>query len=153
MDTVIRAGFSYVFLWACFRVLGKRELNKMTPFELVTVFLIPQAFSRAMPRQDYSMTNAVVGAATLLSLVVLTSAISHRSRRLARVLEATPTVLVRDGVIIESHLNRERISPNDIFSAMHKEGIERLDRVKWAILESDGAIAIVPAHASTAEVT
>ena len=72
-------------------------------------------------------------------------------------LEATPPVLVlvlvRDGVIIESHLNRERISPNDIFSAMHKEGIERLERVKWAILESDGAIAIIPAHASTAEVT
>lgn len=150
MDSVIRVAFIYAFLWACFRVLGKRELSKMTPFEFVTLLLIPQAFSRALPRDDYSMTNAVVASATLLSLVVLTSAASHRSRRAARVLAASPTVLVRDGAFLDTHLNRERISPDQIFTAMHKVGIDRLASVRWAILEPDGQIAIIP-NASDAQ--
>lgn len=106
MDNVLRVAFIYGFLWAFFRVLGKRELARMTPFEFVTLLLIPQAFSRA--------------------------------------LAASPTVLVREGCLIDAHLNRERISPNQIFTAMHKVGIDRLASVRWAILEPDGQIAIIP---------
>jgi uncharacterized membrane protein YcaP (DUF421 family) len=90
------------------------------------------------------MTNAVIGATTLVTLVFLTSAGSYRFRWLSRVVQARPTVLVRRGVLIEQHLNRERIAPEDIFSAMHKVGLEQLDQVEWAILEGDGKIALIP---------
>jgi hypothetical protein len=125
-------------------VLGKRDLTQMSPFELVTLLFIPQLFSRALPRQDYSMTNAVIGATTLFGLVFLTSVASHRSRRFAHFMEAKPTVLVRRGTSIEEHLDRERIAPEDIFSAMHRVGLEQLEQVEWAILEGDGKISIVP---------
>ncbi|HEY2377341.1 MAG TPA: YetF domain-containing protein [Gemmatimonadaceae bacterium] len=144
METVLRVAFVYLLVWACFRVLGKRELTQMSPFELVTLLFIPQLFSRALTRQDYSMTNAVIGATTLVTLVFLTSAGSYRFRWLSRVVQARPTVLVRRGVLIEQHLNRERIAPEDIFSAMHKVGLEQLDQVEWAILEGDGKIALIP---------
>ena len=85
METVLRVVFVYVLVWGCFRVLGKRELTQMSPFELVTLLFIPQLFSRALTRQDYSMTNAVIGATTLFLLVILTSAASYHSRRFARV--------------------------------------------------------------------
>jgi uncharacterized membrane protein YcaP (DUF421 family) len=144
METVFRVVFVFVFVWACFRILGKRELTQMSPFELVTLLFIPQLFSRALTRQDYSMTNAVIGASTLFLLVFVTSAASYRSRWVARIVQATPRVLVRRGELVEAHLNRERIPPTDIFSAMHKVGLERLDQVEWAILESDGRIALIP---------
>ena len=116
----------------------------MSPFELVTLLLIPQLFSRALTRQDYSMTNAVIGATTLVTLVFLTSAASYRFRRVSRVMQAKPTVLVHHGSLMEEHLNRERIAPEDIVSAMHKVGLERLGQVEWAILEGDGKIAFIP---------
>ena len=144
METVFRVIFVYVVVWACFRVLGKRELTQMSPFELVTLLFIPQLFSRALTRQDYSMTNAVIGATTLFTLVFVTSAASYRFRGIARVVQARPTVLVSRGALVEAQLNRERIAPEDIFSAMHKVGLERLDQVEWAILEGDGKIALIP---------
>ncbi len=151
METVLRVIFVYVLVWACFRVLGKRELTQMSPFELVTLLFIPQLFSRALTRQDYSMTNAVIGATTLFTLVFLTSAASYRSQRFARVVQARPRVLVQHGVLVEESLNRERIAPEDVFSAMHKVGLERLDHVEWAILESDGKIALIPSPSGVHE--
>src|SRR5437868_15498700 len=98
METVVRVVFVYVFVWACFRVLGKRELSRMSPFELVTLLLIPQLFSRAITRQDFSMTNAITGASTLFILAVLTSAASYRSQRFAPVLQAAPALLAQHGL-------------------------------------------------------
>src|SRR6476469_123545 len=109
MQMVFSVVFVYVFVWACFRILGKRELTQMSPFELVTLLFIPQLFSRALTRQDYSMTNAVIAASTLFLLVFLTSAASYRSSRFARVLQAKPTILVRRGQLLDDQLDRERI--------------------------------------------
>src|SRR5690242_8674639 len=129
METVFRVLFVYALVWACFRVIGKRELTQMSPFELVTLLFIPQLFSRALTRQDYSMTNAVIGATTLFSLVFLTSAASYRFRGISRILQARPAILVSHGTLVEPQLNRERIAPEDIFAAMHKVGLQRLDQV------------------------
>jgi uncharacterized membrane protein YcaP (DUF421 family) len=145
METVIRVIFVYVFVWACFRVLGKRELSQMAPFELVMLLFIPQFFSRALTRQDYSMTNAVVAAATLFSLVMLTSMLSYRFGGFRHFVEARPRVLVKRGQIISAAVDEQRIAPDEIFSAMHKAGIERLEQVQWAILEADGKIAVIRA--------
>jgi uncharacterized membrane protein YcaP (DUF421 family) len=144
METVVRAFVVYVLIWACFRIVGKRELTQMTPFELVMLLLIPQLLSRALTRQDYSMTNAVIGVTTLFSLLFITSLLSHRFGRFRAMVEAKPRVLLHDGEFIEDHMNHERIDPEDVFSAMHKVGLARMEEVDWAILESDGKIAIVP---------
>jgi uncharacterized membrane protein YcaP (DUF421 family) len=145
VETVLRVVFVYVFIWACFRTLGKRELSQMAPFEFVMLLLIPQFFSRALTRQDYSMTNSIVAASTLFSLVLLTSIASFRFAGFRHFIASKPTVLVRQGELLPTNLGRERIAPAEIFSAMHKAGIERIEDVAWAILESDGKIAIIRA--------
>lgn len=144
METVLRMAFIYVFLMIALRAMGKRELNKLSAFELVMLLLIPELFSQAALREDFSMTNATIATATLLTLVLLTSVISHLSRRAHRVINGTPTVLVRAGRYIEENMNRERIGPEELLAEMHKAGYERLDQIKWAILEDDGKIALVP---------
>jgi uncharacterized membrane protein YcaP (DUF421 family) len=147
METVFRVAFVYVFVWTCLRVLGKRALSEMSPFEFVTIMMFPQLFSRALTRQDYSLTNGVIGAATLFTLVFATAVISYRSRRIGRMMEAGPTVLVQDGKLVTAHLDLERIAPEEIFSTMHRVGLERLAQVKWAILEADGKISVIPVAA------
>ena len=144
MQTVLRVLFAYLLLLIGFRLLGKRELRKMSAFELVTLLFIPQLFSRALTRQDYSFTNAVIGAATLLLLVWITSAVSYRFKGAARLIQGEPTVLIADGTLLPDAMDRERITAAELFSEMHRAGLTGLTDVKWAILETNGTIAIVP---------
>ena len=143
METVVRVAIVYVFVWACFRVMGKRELSQLSPFEIVTLLFIPQLFSRALTRQDYSMTNGIIGASTLFLLLYLTSAARYRSARVAAVVQGTPRVLIHRGAAVHAHLDRERIALDDILSTMRKAGMQRFEDVEWAILEPDGKISIV----------
>lgn len=148
MQTVIRVILMYFLVWGAFRILGKRELSRMSPLELVLILFIPQLFSRALTRQDYSFTNALIGASALLSLVFLSSAMSYRFRGVEYVMEPKPTVLVEHGRFVDRALHEERISRRDVFDAMQKAGIVTLDDVRWAVLQSDGSIAVVPVDRS-----
>jgi len=146
VQTVIRVVLMYFMVWGAFRIMGKRELSRMSPLELVLLLFIPQLFSRALTRQDYSFTNALIGASTLLSLVFLSSALSYRFRGVAYVMVPKPTVLIENGRFIDQALHEERITRRDVFDAMQKSGIVDLDEVRWAVLQSDGSIAVVPAE-------
>jgi uncharacterized membrane protein YcaP (DUF421 family) len=144
MQTVVRVVLAYFLLLVAFRVLGKRELRKMSTFELVTLLFIPQLFSRALTRQDYSFTNAVIGASTLLTLVWLSSAVSYRFKGAARLLEGEPTVLIAHGALLPDAMDRERITARELFSEMHRVGLVEPAQVQWAILETSGTITIIP---------
>src|SRR5688500_16432324 len=144
METVIRIAFIYVFLMLALRAMGKRELSKMSAFELVMLLLIPELFSQAAVGEDTSMIDAVIATAALLTLVLLTSIGSHLSSRAHHLINGTPTVLVRSGRDIEEAMTRERIAPDELLAEMHKAGYERLEHIRWAILEDDGKISLIP---------
>jgi uncharacterized membrane protein YcaP (DUF421 family) len=146
MDSVLRIAFIYFFLMIALRVMGKRELSEMSAFELVTLLLIPEIFSAALARDDYSMTHATIGAATLFTLVFITSLATFRWKRVEEIVEGKPTVLVHNGRLIERNLKRERVTPEEVLTEVHKAGIADVEQVRWAILETDGKIAIIPAE-------
>ena len=143
-ETVLRVAFIYFFLMVALRIMGKRELSEMSPFDLVTLLLVPEIFSSALAHDENTMTHATVSVAALLTLVFLTSLVTFRFPRVERIVEGTPTVLAHNGRLIERNLRRERVTAEEVFSEMHKSGLERLEQVRWAILEVDGKIAIVP---------
>jgi len=144
METVIRVLIIYLFLMVGLRLLGKREFGQMSPLELLTLLIIPEMVSQALVREDFSLTNALVGVSTLFGLTFLTSMLIHRSKRAEELISSAPTVLVHHGKLIADHMNKERVSPDELFNELHKAGFEKLEQVKWAVLESDGQIAIVP---------
>lgn len=143
METVLRIAVVYLFLLLGLRVLGKRELGQLSPFELVTLLLIPEIMSQALVREDFSLTNALVGVSTLFCIVFLNSVLSYRVKAVRSVMEGKPAVLVRNGELILQHMHHERVSADEVFSEMHKSGLEKLSQVKWAILEADGKISII----------
>lgn len=149
METVLRVVFVYAFLLVSLRIIGKRELGQLSPFELITLMLIPELFAQALLREDFSMTNAIVAASTLLVLVWVTSLATYRSQRVARLIDGEPSVLVVNGKFVSKHLDQERVSAEELFSEMHKAGLERLDQVKWAILEPGGAITLIATDEGT----
>jgi len=133
----------YIFLMVAFRLIGKRELSTLSPFELVTVILIPEIASDALMGTG-SVTEALTGISTLFLLVLLFSTITHRFAAVARLVEAPPTVLVAHGRMRDEALNQERIDPETLYGELHKRGFEDISQIRWAILESDGEIAFIP---------
>ena len=144
METVLRVAAIYLFVFVGLRVMGKREFGQLSAIELVTLLMIPEIVSQALTGNDDSITNAFVGVSTLLVLVFATSMLAHRFKKVEVAIGGVPSVLVHNGKLFERTLNTERVSPDEIFAEMHKAGLQTLDEVEWAILESDGKIAIVP---------
>lgn len=149
-EIVLRVGLVYVFLMVVFRLLGKRELGSLSPFELVTLMLIPETVSAGINGEG-SITNGLVGAATLFLLVIVTSLLAHRFTKFGKAVEPSPAVLVENGRLCAGALDAERIRPEELFSEMHKQGYARLSQIAFAILESGGDIAFVPMKRATAE--
>lgn len=148
METVLRIAAIYLFVLVALRVLGKREFGQLSPLELVSLLMIPEIVSQALTGDDYSLTNAFVGVSTLFVLVFATSLLMHRFKKAEVAVAGEPTVLVHRGQLFERALNLTRVTPDEVFGEMHKSGLQSLDQVDWAILETDGSIAIVPVSES-----
>jgi len=133
----------FAVLMLAFRVLGKRELGRLSPFELVTLMLIPEVLSNTLQGEG-SLVSGLTGLSTLLLLVVVSSALAHRFRIFERAFEPEPSILVAHGRILEKALNVERILPDELLSEMRKQGLARLEDVEWAVLESSGNITFIP---------
>lgn len=149
-DTIWRVAFVYAFLMVAFRLTGKREVGQMSPLELVTLMMIPEIFSSAVNKSSGSLSLATVGVATLFLAVFLTGLLKFRARKAEDVLEGTPAVLVQDGRYVAENMRRERITPEEIHAEMRIAGVEDLEDVRWAVLETEGKISIISKDASRA---
>jgi uncharacterized membrane protein YcaP (DUF421 family) len=143
VETVLRVGFVYAFILVLLRIMGKRELSQLSPLELVMLILIPELVAQALVREDFSMTNAVIAVTTLISLVFVTSMLVYRFRWFGALVEGKPSLLVEAGKPVPETMDRERIPADEIAAEMRRAGIERLEDVKWAILEPGGRISFI----------
>lgn len=144
METVFRVAIIYVFVTFFLRIIGKRELKEISAYELVMIMLIPEIASQALAHEDFSVTNALIGISTLLSLVFLNSVVGYRFKNWRRLTEGEPVVLFCRGKFIDGVLHRERVSPDEIMSEMRAAGIESFEGLKWVFLEPDGKITCIP---------
>ena len=145
MESVIRVAIVYLFVLFALRLLGKREFGDLSPHEFVMLMLIPDIVAQGIVKEDFSLTNGLVA----VLLVALTSLLIHVSRPAELAVTPRPTVLLFDGNLYTSNLNKERVSADEVLQVARESGLETLDQVKWAILQSDGKIAIVPKEAAS----
>lgn len=151
MDTVIRALCVYIVLLIIFRIAGKRSLAQITTFDLVLTLIISEAIQQAMVDNDNSMTNAFILVLTLVATDIGLSLAKQRWSRFDRIVEGTPVILVEEGRLHEDRMRAERVSPDDILGAAREfRGLERLDQIKYAVVEQNGTITVIPRGASSA---
>lgn len=143
MDIVIRAAIVFVFLYLLMRMLGRRELTSMEPFDLILLVVIGDLVQQGVTQSDYSVTGALLAVSTIALLTVLVSWSSFRFRRLRPILAGEPIVLVEDGEVIEANLRRQRLTVGEIEAEARLEQIKSLEEVRWAILETNGQISFV----------
>lgn len=147
MDAVLRALAIYVILMLIFRISGKRSLAQITTFDFVLLLVIGEATQQALLGGDYSITNAALVITTLVSIDIGLSLLQQRVPRLGPWMESAPLVLVNEGRVIKRRLAKARISESEILeAAREKQGLERMDQVKYAVLERTGSISIIPAE-------
>ncbi len=145
MDTVIRACFVYLLLLVIFRIAGKRSLAQITTFDLILTLIISEAIQQALIDTDNSLTNAAVVVVTLVGLDVLLAWAGRRFGWFGNLVGGTPLLVVQEGKLLTDHMRRERVEATDILHAAREHhGIERLDQIKYAIVERSGGITIVP---------
>jgi uncharacterized membrane protein YcaP (DUF421 family) len=143
MDIVLRAIVLYIFIVFVMRVIGRRELSSMSPFDLILLIILGDAVQQGLTQDDYSVTGAIIAVATIATLQVLTSYLSFRSERARKVLEGEPIVVVGHGEIVKDNLNRERMTEDEVAEEMRAQQIGSLDEVEWAILESNGSLSFI----------
>src|ERR687885_2794594 len=143
MDIVLRAIVLYAFIVFVMRVIGRRELSSMTPFDLVLLIILGDAIQQGLTQDDYSVTGAVIAVGTMATMQVFTSYLSFRWRLARRVLEGEPIVVVDRGKLVEHNLKRERMTADEVAEEMRQQQIASPDQVEWGILEANGSISFI----------
>ncbi len=149
-EKILRSVVIYLFMLLAFRFTGKRQVGQLTPFDLVVLLIISNVVQNAVIGNDNSLTGGIIGAVTILALNYFVVEITFRSKRARRMLEATPTLLIHNGKVLEQNLARERITRDDLFAALRRNGLVAPDEVRFAVLEENGGISVVP-HATPGE--
>ena len=148
MDIVLRAIVLYAFIVLVMRIIGRRELSSMSPFDLILLIILGDAIQQGLTQDDYSVTGAIIAVSTIATLQVFTSYMSFRSQKARIVLEGQPIVLVDRGKLIDENLKRERMTPDEVAEEMRSQQIGSLDEVEWAILESNGSVSFIKKSSS-----
>ncbi len=144
MNAVIRGAAVYLFLLVLFRISGQRALAQVTTFDFILLLIISEACQQALIGDDNSMTHGALVVTTLVGMNIGLSLIKQRFKRVATILEDTPLVLVEEGKLLRERMNKVRVDEDDILEAARdRQGLERLDQIKYAVLERNGEITII----------
>ena len=145
MDAVFRAAVIYVFLLIIFRIAGERTMASMTTFDFVLLLIIAEATQQGLIGDDFSITKTMLVIATLVGIDIGFSLLKDRSRLFHKMIEGVPLVIVEDGRMLDDRMRWARIDAEDVLqAARERQGLERLEQIKFAVLERTGEISIIP---------
>ena len=143
MDIVLRASVTFAALYLLLRILGKREIGQLTPFELVVIVVMGDLVQQGVTHNDFSLTGSILAIATFAFWALVMSWATYLSPRLETLLEGRPQVIICDGELITANLRRDRITRGEVEAEMRLAGIARMKDVAWAILETQGKISFI----------
>ena len=143
MDIVLRATAVFFIVLLVTRVVGKRELSSLEPFDVIMLVVIGDLVQQGVTQSNYSVTGAALAILTITLLSAATAYVNYRIRALRPVLEGEPVVLIERGEIIEANMRRERLTEEELMSEARQQQIASLDQVEWAVLETSGRISFL----------
>ena len=144
MDIVVRDFFAFVFVVVVTRVIGRRELSSLEPFDLILLIVLGDLIQQGVTQSDYSFTGLVLAGGTFTLLTVAVSYLVFRFRRVRPLFEPEPLILVEEGKVIDRNLRRERLTVEELLAEARLQQISSLADIRWAVLESSGKISIIP---------
>lgn len=143
MGTIIRAVLAYWFLLILLRMIYRRAISGMTPFEMILLFLIGGMMVQAVVGDDRSLVNAFLALSSIGLMHIFVTYLKHRYRLLAKIIDGTPVVIAEDGKWHEARMRRLRIDPQDVMAVGRCQGVREMSEIQEAVVERDGSISII----------
>src|SRR5688572_30405872 len=145
MNPVIRGVAVYLFVYVIFRILGKRSLAEITTFDFVLLLIISETTTDALIGEDYSLIACFVMVCTLVGIDYLLSLLKEKSIWFQVVSEGAPLVIVDDGKPLTKRMEKSKVDEDDVMEAARlTQGLQHMADIKYAVLERDGSISIIP---------
>jgi uncharacterized membrane protein YcaP (DUF421 family) len=144
MDIVIRGVVLFLFVWLLTRIVGRRELSTLEPFDLILLIVLGDLVQQGVTQNDFSVTGALLATGTFAMMTILFSYASFRVRWLQPLLEGDPVILVERGKPIDKNLRRNRITLEELAAQARLQQLAKLDDIEWAVLETSGQISFIP---------
>jgi uncharacterized membrane protein YcaP (DUF421 family) len=145
MYSVLRALIVYFVLLLIFRIGGKRSVSQTTTFDFVLLLIISHTISNSLVGQDYSLINSFLLVMTLMLTNIAIDLWKQRSSQVKQLVDGVPLVILENGQPLKDRMNKARVRDEDILMmARELQGLERMDQIKYAVLESSGSISIIP---------
>jgi uncharacterized membrane protein YcaP (DUF421 family) len=144
VDIVIRATVAFLFIYVLTRIIGRRELNSLEPFDLILLVMMGDLVQQGVTQNDFSVTGLMLAGGTVGFLAMTFSYVSFKVRRLRPLLDGEPIVLLQDGKPIERNLRRERLTVEEVAANARLQQIASLEDIQWAVLETNGQISFIP---------
>ena len=148
MDIVARAFVAFVFIFLLTRLIGRRELSAMQPFDLMLLIVVGDLIQQGVTQNDLSITGLFLAVGVFGVMTLSASYLSFRFRRIRPLLEPEPLILIEDGKTINRNLRKERITPDELAAEARLQQIASFDDVRWAVLESGGRVSFIPKRRS-----
>jgi uncharacterized membrane protein YcaP (DUF421 family) len=143
VDIVLRASAAYIFIIFMLRVIGRRELSSLGASDIVLLVVMGDLIQNGVTQSDQSISGVFLAISTFAVLTVAMSVLTFKSRRAQTLIEGQPLILVQNGEPIEKNLRSERLRIDDVAEEARAQGIEKLDEIKWCLLETSGSMSFV----------
>ncbi len=144
MSVIIRAAIAYLILLLAVRLIGRRMASMMAPFDIVVLFLFGGALMSAVLGDDHSMVAAVSAVFSIGLMHVSISALKQRFEWFGRIVDGTPVIVFEKGEWHQDRMRALRMLESDVMAAVRQKGLMRLEQVRYAIIERDGKVSIIP---------
>jgi uncharacterized membrane protein YcaP (DUF421 family) len=143
METVLRAAILWLFIWLMLRVMGRKELSQLSPFEFVLLVVMGDLIQQGVTEQDTSVTAAVLAVSTMVLLTLALSYVGYRWSAVAPIVEGTPVIVIHGGNVLRKVLDTERVSQEELRDAAREQGIDDLRKVRLGVMENDGSFSFL----------
>ena len=142
--TIMVGLLAYVSVILFIRISGKRTLAKLNAFDLVVTVALGSTLSSVLLQKSISLAQGVAALGLLIALQYLVTFLSVRSTRFAKLVRSQPSLLARHGIFYGDAMVRQRLTEDEVLSAVRAQGLQGLENVEAVILESDGSLSIIP---------
>ena len=138
-----RALILYCVVFLVIRLMGKKELSKVQPFELAIIIVISDLASAPMSSRGLSLFDGIIPIITLLLAYMIFLLLNHSSNKVQDLVCGKPIVIIKDGKIVEKEFNSQKYTVSDIMSQLHEKDVFSISDVKYAIIETNGNLSVI----------
>jgi len=143
LELVVRGSAMYLFLFVLFRVVVRRRIGAVGMADILVLVIIADAAQNGMAGEYRSVTDGAILIGTIVAWNALIDWLNYRVPALQNWLEAPPLLLVHNGRVLHRHMRHEFVTPAELESKLREKGVENVDEVAKAYMESDGSVSVI----------